>query len=198
MAHYAGVSRGARRGIVRNSHGHYARPLRTCGAHGHGARALRTQYSHGALPGRRDGDIAPYRHYARPCHTENSRDHYAREIRACPVVCAPRVPHGAVPLRAHRACARCAVSWCGPVAVGRDVPIAPPRRMARCAAWHRAKFANDAKRAEEHDRLRTAIAHGNAACGVRAVITHGGARGARRVAKRARLRWGDSRFRWRK
>ena len=24
----------------------------------------------------------------------------------------------------------------GPVAVGRDVPIAPPRRMARCAAWH--------------------------------------------------------------
>ena len=31
---------------------------------------------------------------------------------------------------------RCALPWAGPVAVGRDVPIAPPRHMARCAAWH--------------------------------------------------------------
>ena len=36
----------------------------------------------------------------------------------------------ALPLAAPRG----AVPWCGPVAVGRDVPIAPPR-LARCAAW---------------------------------------------------------------
>ena len=104
-----------RRGIVRNSRG-----------------ALRP-----AITRRRDGDIAPYRHYTRALRTQNSHAHpaiapritdYARALRAYPVV--------------RCRCVRTArVPWCGPVAVGRDVPIAPPRRIARCAAWHCAKFA---------------------------------------------------------
>ena len=52
---------------------------------------------------------------------------------APPVAVRTALPCCAVPARSH-----CAVSWCGPVAVGRDVPIAPPRRgavrgLASCA-----------------------------------------------------------------
>ena len=64
---------------------------------GHEARVLTTQYSHahypGALPGRRDGDIAPYRHY-----TRGVRRHYApaKFARALPVAArhpGRRTPH---------------------------------------------------------------------------------------------------------
>ena len=69
-----------------------------------------------ALPGRRDGDIAPYRHYTR--------------MAVCAVVRAPFFPR----CRAPRSC---------PVAVGRDAwpPGLPARAAApsaRCAALPRA------------------------------------------------------------
>ena len=55
---------------------------------------------------------------------------------SCGMACTPLVRHGAPPTRAAwRAPHSC------PVAVGRDVPIAPPRRMARCAALHRTIIA---------------------------------------------------------
>ena len=268
MAHYEGVSRSARLGIARNSHGALrtaithvwsTRPRGTRITHAHCARNIRTEhYPGGAMGTSRPTAITPampHGKFAGLLRTRNSR--VSRGVRTArapwcgPVACAPRVPHGAVPLRAHRACARCAVSWCGPVAVGRDVPIAPPRRMARCAAWHRAKFArgvrtaithghyarnirtahypggamgtsrptaitpghatrkirgtithakfaNDAKRAEEHDHYARALHKQNSHAGYVRPLRRGGARGGRRGAKRARLRWGDSRFRWRK
>ena len=68
--------------ILAITHAHYL---------GHEARVLPTQYSHahypGALPGRRDGDIAPYRHY-----TRGVRRHYApaKFARALP----GRITHG--------------------------------------------------------------------------------------------------------
>ena len=67
--------------------------------------------------------LAPYRHY-----TRSSRARITPPVRTRP-------------------CARCRAPWCGPVAVGRDVPIAPPRRIARggspprCVAWRCAIFA---------------------------------------------------------
>ena len=102
--------------------------------HGHGVRAL---------PVRRDGDIAPYRHYTREGRTPYPL-HITRAITSA--------------VRTARA------PWCSPVAVGRDVPIAPPRLAAvrglasrtprtpspraitrggsppRCAAEHRAAW----------------------------------------------------------
>ena len=54
-------------------------------AHAGGARPYRTSRVHGALLGRRDEDIAPYRHYARKIRTAITHarggDHYARVVR---------------------------------------------------------------------------------------------------------------------
>ena len=60
-------------------------------------------YPGGAMFGRRASRLVPYRHYTRAVCAAITHAHYT--------ACAPR---GRAP-------------WCGPVAVGRDVPIAPPR-----------------------------------------------------------------------
>ena len=81
--------------------------------------------------------------------------------------------------RAHRprpvVRSRCHVPWSGPVAVGRDVPIAPPRRIARggspprCAAWQVAHAESFACRGSVRGTVRGRAAH-PARCHARAAI----------------------------
>ena len=76
-------------------------------------------YPGGAMVGGRASRLAPYRHYTREWHPAPS---------PAPVCVSPRAA-----CRAPHSC---------PVAVGRDVPIAPPRHVARggspprCVALH--------------------------------------------------------------
>ena len=159
----------------RITHGHYARVVHTATGHAHYAPNIRTaHYPGGAMGTSRPTAITP--------------GHATRKIRGT----ITHAKFARAPWRAHRPCpvvrSRCGRARCPHRAAAPDGAV---RGVASREIRQRCKACRGTR------PLRTRIAQAKFACGVRAAITRG-ARGARRGAKRARLRRGNSRFRWRK